>query len=55
MEALGGDLLWADRFVAQHAALFYYWLLVLVYLVTPRQSYAFMELIEVRGEPSEVG
>ncbi|KIZ00464.1 Alternative oxidase 4, chloroplastic/chromoplastic [Monoraphidium neglectum] len=25
MESLGGDLLWFDRFVAEHAALAYYW------------------------------
>lgn len=46
MESLGGDLLWADRFVAEHAALLYYWLLIAVYLVSPSQSYAFMELVE---------
>lgn len=25
MESLGGDRLWFDRFCAQHAAFFYYW------------------------------
>ena len=25
MEALGGDLRWGDRFLAEHAAVFYYW------------------------------
>lgn len=25
MESLGGDLEWGDRFFAQHAAFFYYW------------------------------
>ena len=25
MESLGGDQLWIDRFMAQHAAVFYYW------------------------------
>ena len=25
MESLGGDGLWIDRFIAQHAAFFYYW------------------------------
>jgi ubiquinol oxidase len=25
VESLGGDLEWNDRFFAQHAAFFYYW------------------------------
>merc|ERR1719240_979252 len=33
MESLGGDQLWLDRFVAQHAAVVYYWILVLTYMV----------------------
>lgn len=28
MESLGGDQLWWDRFVGEHAAVFYYWILV---------------------------
>ena len=47
MEALGGDLLWIDRFFAEHAAVFYYWVLVLMYLISPSSSYAFSELVEV--------
>jgi hypothetical protein len=47
MEALGGDLRWGDRFLAEHAALAYYWVLVLVYLASPAASYQFMEMIEV--------
>lgn len=46
MEALGGDLLWVDRFLAEHAAVFYYWVLILMYLVSPPASYAFSELVE---------
>lgn len=49
MEALGGDQLWIDRFMAEHAAVFYYWVLVAMYLVSPSASYAFSELVEVRG------
>lgn len=47
MEALGGDQLWVDRFMAEHAAVFYYWVLVVMYLISPSASYAFSELVEV--------
>jgi len=46
MESLGGDQLWLDRFVAQHAAVVYYWILVLTYMVSPKLSYQFSELVE---------
>lgn len=46
MESLGGDQLWVDRFIAEHAAVFYYWVLVLMYAVSPSSSYALSELIE---------
>jgi Alternative oxidase len=48
MEALGGDQLWVDRFFAQHAAIVYYWVLIVFFLVSPSLSYGFSELIEVR-------
>lgn len=47
MEALGGDLRWGDRFLAEHAAVFYYWVLVAIYLISPPASYQFMEMVEV--------
>ena len=47
MESLGGDQLWIDRFMAEHAAIFYYWILVLMYAISPSSSYALSELIEV--------
>jgi ubiquinol oxidase len=47
MESLGGDQLWVDRFMAQHAAIFYYWILLVIYIFSPAGSYAFSELIEV--------
>lgn len=50
MEALGGDLRWGDRFLAEHAAVFYYWVLVAIYLISPSASYQFMEMVEV-GAP----
>lgn len=49
MEALGGDQLWVDRFLAQHAAVAYYWLLVLFYALSPRLSYMFSELVELHA------
>jgi len=46
MESLGGDKNWVDRFLAHHAALVYYWFLVFLYMVNPRASYEFSELVE---------
>ncbi|KAG2495749.1 hypothetical protein HYH03_006346 [Edaphochlamys debaryana] len=46
MESLGGDRAWFDRFVAEHAAILYYWVLILFYLVSPKMAYNFMERVE---------
>jgi len=46
MEALGGDALWIDRFLAQHGAILYYWVLVGFYLLFPNLAYNFSELVE---------
>ena len=46
MESLGGNRYWIDRFVAQHIAVAYYWLVVPLYMVLPRSAYYLMELIE---------
>uniref|UniRef100_A0A7S0BH45 Ubiquinol oxidase n=1 Tax=Rhodosorus marinus TaxID=101924 RepID=A0A7S0BH45_9RHOD len=46
MESLGGDSMWSDRFLASHAALIYYWVLVLAYFLSPSTSYNFSELLE---------
>lgn len=46
MESLGGDRYWIDRFVAQHIAVAYYWVVVPLYLLFPRYAYYMMELIE---------
>lgn len=35
MESLGGDELWVDRFIAQHAAVVYYWILLGLYWFNP--------------------
>eukprot|EP00850_Spirogloea_muscicola_P008161 SM000043S15789 [mRNA] locus=s43:182861:186899:+ [translate_table: standard] len=49
MESLGGDQLWIDRFFAQHAAFFYYWILNIMFLVSPKVAYNFSELIEMHA------
>lgn len=46
MESLGGDRVWFDRFIAQHAALFYYWVMIAYYLVSPKDAYNFMQRVE---------
>ncbi|KAG0568429.1 hypothetical protein KC19_6G019100 [Ceratodon purpureus] len=46
MEALGGDERWADRFLAQHIAVGYYFLTVVMYLLSPRMAYHFSECVE---------
>ena len=49
MESLGGDRLWVDRFMAQHAAILYYWLLVAIFFFSPALAYNFSELIEAHA------
>ncbi len=46
MESMGGDRYWIDRFVAQHIAVAYYWVVVLIYMLFPKYAYYLMELIE---------
>ena len=46
MEELGGNKNFVDRFVAQHAAFFYYWIVVFIYIVNPTLAY---NLNEVSG------
>lgn len=46
MEELGGNDNLGDRLLARSAALVYYWIIVLVYLVSPKAAYHFMELVE---------
>lgn len=46
MEALGGNSVWIDRCLARQAALLYYWIIVLLYILSPRSAYHFMELVE---------
>ncbi|GAX78356.1 hypothetical protein CEUSTIGMA_g5798.t1 [Chlamydomonas eustigma] len=49
MESLGGDQSWFDRFVAEHSAIAYYWLLIFFYLVSPKLAYNFMQRVELHA------
>lgn len=49
MESLGGDQAWWVRFVAQHAAIFYYFILLGLFAVSPSLSYQFSELLETHA------
>ena len=49
MESLGGDRSWGDRFLAFHVSIAYYWFLILLFFVSPRESYAFSELLETHA------
>ncbi|KAJ6728802.1 UBIQUINOL OXIDASE 4 CHLOROPLASTIC/CHROMOPLASTIC [Salix koriyanagi] len=46
MEELGGNSWWFDRFLAQHIAIFYYFMTVLMYALSPRMAYHFSECVE---------
>ncbi|WJX22844.1 Ubiquinol oxidase 4, chloroplastic/chromoplastic [Trifolium repens] len=46
MEELGGNALWFDRFLAQHIAIFYYFMTALMYAISPRMAYHFSECVE---------
>ena len=35
MESLGGDRKWIDRFMAGHSAIVYYWVLIIMWLISP--------------------
>lgn len=49
MESLGGDQLWVDRFMAQHAAVVYYIVLLVLFAFSPNLAYNFSELIEAHA------
>ena len=46
MESMGGDERFTDRFFAQHMAVFYYFIAVGMYLVSPRMAYNLSEQVE---------
>ena len=39
MESRSGDRFWVDRFLARHLVLFYYWVMVFYYLLSPTNAY----------------
>lgn len=43
MEELGGSKRWVDRFLAQHTAVLYYWVVVVLYFLNPSLSYNLSE------------
>jgi ubiquinol oxidase len=49
MEALGGNDRFSDRWVAQHIAFFYYWLVVILYMTAPAVAYDMMSKIEAHA------
>ena len=49
MESLGGDQKWWVRFVAQHSAIVYYFILCGLFAISPSLSYRFSELLETHA------
>jgi len=43
---LGGSDRWFDRFIAQHAAFFYYWVVVACYMANPSFAYNLNQAVE---------
>ena len=46
MESLGGNERFNDRFVAQHIAFFYYWIVVILYICSPAVAYDLNKHVE---------
>jgi ubiquinol oxidase len=49
MESLGGDQKWWVRFIAQHSAIVYYFILCALFAISPSLSYRFSELLETHA------
>lgn len=49
MEELGGSERFSDRWVAQHVAVFYYWLVIVVYIVNPAVAYDLNKHVETHA------
>lgn len=49
VEALGGGQHWCDRLISRIAVLGYYWILVFVYMISPKTAYHFNQLLEERA------
>lgn len=46
MESLGGAAFLGDRILAKTVAVIYYWIVVVLYFLSPKSAYRFMELVE---------
>ena len=42
LQELGGNAWWFDRFLAQHIAIFYYFMTVFMYALSPRMACKYM-------------
>jgi ubiquinol oxidase len=49
MESLGGDQQWGVRFVAQHSAVAYFFVLCTLWALSPSLSYEFSRLLETHA------
>jgi ubiquinol oxidase len=49
MEELGGSERFSDRWVAQHVAVFYYWLVIVIYMVNPAIAYDLNKHVETHA------
>lgn len=49
MESLGGDQNWRVRFLAQHAAIVYFFVLIGLWITSPSLAYNFSQLIEAHA------
>lgn len=48
-ESLGGDQEWKVRFFAQHSAIVYFFVLIVLWILSPSLAYNFSELIEAHA------
>ena len=46
MEEMGGSDRWIDRFIAQHIAVFYYWIVITLYMYNPTLAYNLNQAVE---------
>lgn len=46
MEEMGGNTDFFDRFIAQHIAVFYYWIVVTLYIYNPTLAYNLNQAVE---------
>lgn len=49
IESQGGNEFWLDRLLSRILVFIYYWILVVAYMIKPRQAYHFNQLIEEKA------